>query len=491
MGKRVRWAAALVAGGILILPVRGVRARPPKTLPPLPGREEWIQSRGPAGSVISHPKGFKALFGPRGRVRVLGDRGRLNAATPYVLVQPVIPLRGETALAWLQRSLLPGFLSLPWARVAKRREWDPGRGRIVLDYSVENVRRRALLYCALRAGAGMSYVLSAPAKGFDLARPVLARIAESLRYGRGEPAPPEVEAPAPSSAFRTWTDPREGAFHLALPLRWKAEGGLVKRGPLDFTPTARLTSPGGKVEVYFQDRRSAYFVEPDPELLATGFQEGRWYFSSWGGSLQVLAYRPGAAFPRTYLFAPPFAPKGFRLLRQETLPGPAKKLARLLPGGLRPDRRVDAGFLLYTCKQKKELRTGFLFCATLRLAPKMRRRIWRPLLLAGWRAAPGTESLADRVLQEVLRSFRMDPAWVSAQPGLGRAEGTSLEKVCAATATWLHKTLPDRLSAFRKTLAPPAVPPSSAGPAAPPAWRPAQGRNYYWAPPLTPDPPDL
>ncbi len=491
MGKRGFWFTALLAGGILVLPVREARARPPRGSRTPPGPTRWVRSAAPGGTALLHPKSFQALFGPGGRVRVLGDGGRLNPSTPYVLAQPVISLRGESAMDYLERSLLPGFLSLGGARVVERKEWDPGRGRIVLEYPLQDLKRRALLYCALRGGTGMSYVLSAPAEGFDLVRPVLARIAESLRYGGEETGSAGAEAPPPASAFRPWKDPREGAFRLAAPLGWKVEGGLVKRGPLDFTPTARLVSPDGKVEVFFQDRRCAYFVEPDPELLATGFQEGRWYFSSWGGSLQVLAYRPGAAFPATYLFAPPFAPREFRVTEEKPLPGPARTLARLLPAGNGTERRVDAGFLLYTFKRKKELRRGFVFCATLRLAPRMRRRIWRPLLLAGWSAAPGREARADQALQEVLRSFRMDRAWESAQPGLGRTEGASLERICAATASWLQKTLPERIPGLKKPLALPAAPSPASGTSPRPAWRLAAGHNYYWAPSLTPDPPDL
>ncbi len=490
MGKGHPWGAALLAAGVFLLPGGGSLALPiPPRKGPSPGAP-WVTSRGPGGTTLRHPKDFKALFGPGGRVRVLGDGGNLTPATPFVLVQPVLPFSGERAWEYLERTLLPRFLSLPGAGILKRRIYDPGRAALLLQYPVGHVSRKALLYCALQDGAGMSYVLSAPARGFDLLRPRLARIAMSLRYGGGRPLPREG-GPSPSSGLSSWTDPREGAFTLEAPSRWKVEGGLVKRGPLDFTPTARLTSPGGKVEVFFQDRRCAYFVEPDPELLATGFQEGRWYFSSWGGSLQVLAYRPGARFPRTYLYAPPFTPKGFHVLEEKPLPGLGTTLAKLFPPGAGGTRRIDAGFLLYTFLRKRKPWAGFAFCATLRLAPGKRRPIWRPLLLAGWRALPGREVPADRVLQEVLRSFRMDPGWISAQPGLDPSSSDLLERICKQTASWLEKTRSGRIAILEKAFPLPAPSSLPGPPGSPPAWRLASGHNYYWAPPLSPDPPDL
>ena len=490
MGKDRLSFAALLAAGILAL--QGEGRGLPAPAPLLPGDprppSKWTCSRGPGGARILHPADFRAYFGPRGRVRVLGDRGRILPTTPFLLVRPVLTLPGETALAWLERSLLPGFLSLPGARLLERREIEAGRALLRVGYPLRGTEREALLYCALQNGSGMSYVLSSPADTFRRDRPLLARIARSLRYGAKDPSPLQAGGlPPPEGAFRTWKDPREGAFSLEIPLRWKAEGGLVKRGPLDFTPTVRLVGPEGKVRVLLGHRRCSYFVEPDPELLATGFQEGRWYFSSWGGSLRVLAYKPGAAFPREFLFVPPFAPRAFRIVAEHPLPELARSALAAGMGGT--PARADAGFLLFTCREKRIRVGGFILCVTLRLAPRMRRRIWRPLLLAGWTAAPGREELADRVLGRALRTFRLDPAWEEAQPGLGKEEGTLLRRTFRAAADWLSESLPERKKTLARALAP--LVPDRPDPAALPVWRIAWGRNYYWAPPLSPAPPDL
>ncbi len=485
VGRMRTGAAWLLTGLAFHLAGGRLQARPPWKRRVLRQESSWIRSRGPGGTSVLHPRDYRAVFGPRGRLRVLGDRGKLNLSTPFVLALPVIAFPGESALAYLERAHLPGFLSLPGARVVRKEELDPGRASILVEYPLQDIYRKALLYCALRGGTGMAYVLSAPSRGFDLLRPGLARIAESIRYGSKEPGPAGEGGPPPGRAFLSWTEPVEGAFTIRVPARWKVEGSLVKRGPLDFAPTVRLTSPDGKLEVFLGDRRCSYFVEPDPELLATGFQEGRWYSSSWGGSLRVLAYRPGCRFVREYLFRPPFEPEGLEIRREAPLPGMAAGLAGLLRGLDGTTARVDAGFLLFESKGRKTRLTGFTICVTLHLAPRKRKKIWRPLLLAGWRALPGKEITADRVLQEVLRSFRMDPAWIASQPGLVPADRAIQEEACRAAAAWLAGTRERRLTTGGEKGARHPSPPGPGG------WRIARGRNYYWAPPLSPAPPDL
>ena len=394
----------------------------------------WRKVRSPLGISISVPKGFKPFFSEIGGVRVLGNNGRMSPVTPYVVCYPVICLEGESALDFLEREILSQYLTLPDASLEKSAALKPGIAAAKIRYAIREIPRRAIIICVKKKTKAMVYLLSAPLRGFGKARQKLSRIAISLGYMKKDDR--EEKAPPPAA----W-ESSDSAFRIHVPESWKTRGKVISRGILDFTPVLTLVSGSNETLVEIGHRRCAIFMEPDPILVASGIDEGRWYSPKQGTRINVLAYRPGIEFYTNYLEL--FEGKKGKekpLIRRNDIP-----LSGILSTVLK--KPVAAGELL---EKDGKGRIFYTFCATCVIKEEQGRKTWKPFIYLHVETIPEKIFRAVHVATKALASLEYSRSWAKTRVGLKEGDLLALEKAYKTTADYISKNINDMANVIKK-----------------------------------------
>jgi len=100
---------------------------------------------------------------------------------------------------------------------------------------------------------------------------------------------------AEAVAFKTWTEPNERAYSIAVPQGWKVSGGIVRRTPVDMRSALNVTSPDGVIQIFIGDYDLMPRREPDPLTQAAGMREGYVY-----NETLMARYLTGVQFAQRY-----------------------------------------------------------------------------------------------------------------------------------------------------------------------------------------------
>ncbi|MBX3413519.1 MAG: hypothetical protein KF708_12585 [Pirellulales bacterium] len=400
---------------------------------------EWVRYAG-QGFVLEHPAGWQIeSSAEQGTIAAQGPAGQQLTMWPIFVRKEFTPGLARLVAGQLARRVAPEVNWQVAPKVAGTAVKLVGRD------DAGNGAVASLSWVAAKPGTAATFTCAiAPAETFAQAAGLFAEILASLRLqGSVE------ETPDAGLAFETWRDPHENAFEVEIPQGWQVQGGLARFGESDTRPVIEVRSPDGSLRVYLGDAHTPTFVVPTPTLAGAGFVEGSWYAPPLGMRMQVRRFMSGAQFARWFVtntVAREMTSLRFTVVRNRP------DLDRLLAGILRraeaPDaeRPLNAGELLYTCREQDRSFVGYAFAATLE-KPLSRGQgdQWSVVQNYGYLAPTELAPTAESVLRRMVASFRYEPAWVAKQNHLA----PGFAAIAARSATELAETIGETSEAER------------------------------------------
>lgn len=225
----------------------------------------------------------------------------------------------------------------------------------------------------------------------------------------------------PFEGCARFTEPAEGAFSLALPPGWRAQGGVARNGT-DARPWYRVLSAGGGAELRASDPRVPTFIAlawgampmpgmvPRPYLPARGFaEEYARHFARERGAAQlaVTAWRDLDA-----------------MLRDDPRPDTRAKSLQMLQMG------SDFGGASFACADRGL--TGVVDVVTFRFEG-LGGLVWSPFVTA-MIAPTDAWPEASQALRWIARSYAASVAWQQHQSALQRmGHEAAMETIRAGT----------------------------------------------------------
>ena len=207
-----------------------------------------------------------------------------------------------------------------------------------------------------------------------------------------------------------WADPTERAFTVNVPGGWRITGGTHRAAPIDARNYVKAESPDGKIAVFVNDPTILPRQEPHPMYNRMGWYEGR-VVQSQAGPLMIERFRTGAQlaqeFTQQKVCRDPQALAAFDLRQQsqrinvEIAPIAARAGAR---------EQASAGEFIYRCEDK----SGYTFAVTIggfSIANPQGPHLWGVEKLSGYLSDKSSVDVARYVMNAMVSSFRVDPAW--------------------------------------------------------------------------------
>jgi hypothetical protein len=194
----------------------------------------------------------------------------------------------------------------------------------------------------------------------------------------------------------------EHAFALEVPKGWTAKAGAFRLGYSDVRLMVDLKSPDGKVNVRLGE------VSIPPYALPTQYHPREGDFVDLGAQAQltVARYRTGQQYAEMY------AQSRFKQAcpsLTEEANAPSIPIADYLPADP-AIKSSSTGEARYKCNAGTTAMIAFVYART-----NLGDGLWTVRTLVSYLASPEQASLAADVAQRCVRSFRLNPQWVSHQ----------------------------------------------------------------------------
>ncbi|HEY1755519.1 MAG TPA: hypothetical protein VGG72_08995 [Bryobacteraceae bacterium] len=248
----------------------------------------------------------------------------------------------------------------------------------------------------------------------------LAACAQGPNQAEAAPQQSGVKAAATTKTkddADNWTrfnDPYEQAFGIDIPAGWKVQGGLVRRGAVDFSLFLRALSPDDSILLILGDPAPAVFGTP-------GF----------GAGPKAKPYMPGQEFARQYVeqSLPEFC-SGLTFIsgenRQDIATGPLAQAT--------PYAKHDAGDVTYSCMHNGKPTHAFMAAGTYLYASQFRGMpgTWGTFLLAGCMAPAERIDASKKMVLHMLQSARFNPEWTKMEQGLVDQATRNINAITAA-----------------------------------------------------------
>jgi len=213
--------------------------------------------------------------------------------------------------------------------------------------------------------------------------------------------------------WQVFSDPNEGAFQLEMPQGWKVSGGLMRRNALQYRGWASAVSPDGQSILAIDDPAEPSYVAPSPMLAAAGFHVGSVYNGGGGTTYIVAPYESGPQFAAAW---------GLRKLRELCTS------ANVTANRGRPDisQQINAfsrgsgiihdfGEATFTCDKGGMAMTAYVFASTTLIRGAGQGGIWYGDTIEAFLAPSPVAGLAAGLLAHMVKSVRVNPAWVARQ----------------------------------------------------------------------------
>ncbi len=372
---------------------------------------DWTTYKDPFGISMDVPRNWKVSFDRlSGRTEIQGAEGEQLVIWPVFIPGSLTPAAAGTALGRLAAKF-----------------WPEARWQAPQSVASTLVRMRGRLgdrvataiftwIASPKGSASYVYALAAPEVRYRQAEETFARLLQSFRIAGAAVS----DKQQPSLQFETWQDPREQAFSLEVPSRWRVSGGLFRFASVDLRPVIEIVSPDGKVRITGGDAEIPGFAIPNPTLEWTGFREGSWYSPGYGVNVLVRRYIPGAAFAREYAVTK--VARGCADVKVVDTRDRADAVEALnavysqyaVPGF---SMQLTAGEVSFTCRREEEPMHGYYFAAT-QITQGYGVGLWRVEYLYGYLATSDKAAEAQSVLEHMLNTFQLNPQWVRMQQGL-------------------------------------------------------------------------
>ncbi len=271
---------------------------------------------------------------------------------------------------------------------------------------------RASVLCFTQGGAGTLYVIAAPSTQYDQQRNQLVAILRSFSFtGTGaaghSPGRPAAAA-VPNMSFTRFQDPAEGSFTVDVPAGWGVRGGILRKSTVDVRTYLRLTSPDNQIVIASGDPEIGGFVVPTPPTYGMGgLREGQPYA---GGALMVMRYLPGPVFARNYVatMARLTGASNVQLRDVRERPDLNSRLSGIA------QEQITAGEASFSSMRNGKESAGYVLSGT-KLTTIAGSSMWWVTTLLGWVAPPDQTAVVDAVVQRLMQTFRVNPAWFGQQ----------------------------------------------------------------------------
>jgi hypothetical protein len=277
------------------------------------------------------------------------------------------------------------------------------------------------LFTWISAGPGSAsyfYLLSSPASSFANLGPTFARILSSFRLTDGT----RTASPEQATEFVSWQDPRESAFTLQVPKRWRTSGGLFRFASVDVRGAWETVSPDGKTRISGGDAENPTFTQPNPMLEMTGFREGSWYSPGYGVNMLVRRYLTGSQFAREYVERKVASGCTDLVLtgvrdRPDVVAAINRINQQFAAYGM--SIQLTAGEVTFKCRRAGEEMSGYYFAGTqLTQSQGMAGGIWNVEHLFGFLTPARQESETRGIMNRIIASIQLNPQWVGMQQNL-------------------------------------------------------------------------
>jgi hypothetical protein len=249
-----------------------------------------------------------------------------------------------------------------------------------------------------------------------------------------------AHATAQEVQFRRWTDPREGAFNLEVPVGWTVQGGTFR----PYAGTGAITdvmlvSPDQRVRVRFGDANlPVTFVEMNQTLASLGYQEG----SRPSTSSMILGYKTGMDFAAIYV-RQMMNGRCDRLgwTRKGNYPDYVRQQnQRVAQAGIRMFSAYTAGDLSFRCETAQTVLVGYQFAETYATSYAGTATAWAIRQTYGFVTTPDRAALANTVMARALATMRINPQWFYGEVGHQQRLLTMQQRYTAYTATLMQVT---------------------------------------------------
>jgi hypothetical protein len=379
------------------------------TLPTFGFGAVWTEHRDPRGFVVKHPPGW-AVDTPGKDMMVVHDAGGAAQAIAYGFMTR----REVTSRQWIEQQFPSKFgLRFQQARVGAVQQVRGDLATAVVSYSSPSGAGRANLLCSVRGGAGMLFIIAAPAQQFESAKSDLVAILQSFSVlgnggngGNGSGGGLGVE-------WTQWRDPAEGAYTIDAPKGWKIEGGLVRRSTVDVHAWNRFTSPDGQTMILSSDRDIPSYVLPTQTMMQLGTREGTMYNPGYGTQMMVMRYMPGPVYAE--MFARKIGGNTIQIKdrrERKDLEQIANRQTANLGAGVASIQN-HYGEISFMSGN----RAGYVLAGTEIMANTDQRMggTWLVTFLAGFLCPAGKPQETLAIGEHILNSTRYNPQWVRSQ----------------------------------------------------------------------------
>ncbi len=371
----------------------------------------WTVYRGQSGLIVAHPPGW--IVRERGEGAFQASRPqRAGMAEALVLVAPLAKIEGR-ALGVVQgiEQIFPDLY--PQVKITKSRllSQDPEVALAEVQYAPGGVPFRGLAMCFKKDNRGVLYAITAGSSTWLRDESIMKQILGRFFYA-GETSPASGGMGALPQMVQ-WNDLKEGAFSCPVPAGWNVQGGVTRMAPLDKRLEIVATSPDQKVLVRIGDAFVPSFSAPGPMMQFAGAAEGTWHSPDGMHRVFVLRYMPGPEFLLQFYL--PQRVGQVSNVKTRTYPEIAQRIyaqrSQTIPS------RVDVGDVTFDAQMATGSRKGYAGVQTIMsgVPGYPNDAVWWVEFLAGYLAAPGSEGVAEAVLQKMIAGFQMQPAWVQQQ----------------------------------------------------------------------------
>lgn len=160
-------------------------------------------------------------------------------------------------------------------------------------------------------------------------------------------------------SWTTLRDATEQAFSIDVPKGWKAQGGLLRKGPLDPRVQVDMVSPDGRVSMSIGDWAVGPYAVPSGQMERFGFTEGKTYAPGHPPTATIVArYRTGEVFADVYGQA------RFSRVCAVLEPKSMKSMAPIFSPASEASTTTTAGEIVYRCVQNGQEKVAYVYAET-------------------------------------------------------------------------------------------------------------------------------
>jgi hypothetical protein len=218
-----------------------------------------------------------------------------------------------------------------------------------------------------------------------------------------------------------WSDPHEGAFSVSVPDGWHVIGGAYRLSAVDVRYAVVAGSPDGRIRASVGDSMVGAFTQPTTMLTMAGLREGNYQLLGDGTKIEILPYNSGQQFARSYV---------------QTLVSRQCSNIQIDSNNPREDLTstfrqsaanegfgnvfLSAGDISFTCDMDGRPVKGKYVAATVRFPPNVS-TMWLVYRLYGYMASEERAQDGEKVLSQMMQSWKFDPAWEAQQKNTANA----------------------------------------------------------------------